>query len=229
MTISKKKKNILLFLFILFPLFLSNCEKLDEDGGYYDEDTSLYKYVFPNRTKSKYTWELKNKTLRPGQAQQIQGVINTIDPNLKTIWLEIGSRQVYMIIAEGLSRGSRNDKDKKIKIDLSYVSPALISSKSKKFKKQWRDYLKKLFQAELVGQHVLVDIRFQEKSKKLWGIVYKIIKSDKATVIRNVNKWIIVNGLSYYIIERGGSTDDNEYLRAQNIAIQNKAGLWKYK
>jgi len=229
MTIFKKKNLILFFILGVLPLLISTCQKLDEDGGYYDEKTSLYKYIFPNRTNSEWTSNLKIKTLRPGESQQIQGTIKTIDSNLKTIWLEIGSRQIYMIIAEGLSRGSRNDKDMKIKIDLSYVSPALISSKSKKFKKQWRDYLKKLFQAELVGQHVLVDISFQEKSKKLWGVIYKIIKTDEATVIRNVNKWIIVNGLSYYIIERGGTNDDNEYLKAQNTAIQNKAGLWKYK
>jgi len=226
---SKQKKNILFFILSLLPLLLSNCEKLDKDGGYYDEETSLYKYVFPNRTNSKWTSELKIKTLRPGEAQQIHGVISLIDPNLKTIWLEIQSRQIYMIIAEGLSRGSRNDKEKKIKIDLSYVSPLLISSKSKSFKKQWRDYLKKLFQAELFGKRVLVDIKFQEKSKKLWGVVYKIIKTEKATVIRNVNKWMILNGLSYYIIERGGTNDDNEYLKAQNIAIRKKVGLWKYK
>ncbi len=226
---SKQKKNILIILFGFLPLLLSNCEKLDKDGGYYDEETSLYKYVFPNRTNSKWTSELKIKTLQPGEEQQIPGIISMIEPNLKTIWLEIKSRQVYMIIAEGLSKGSRNDKDKKIKIDLSYVSPLLISSKSKRFKKQWRDYLKELFQAELVGQQVLVDIKFQEKSKKLWGVLYKIIKTEKATVIRNVNKWMILNGLSYYIIERGGTSDENEYLKAQNIAIQSKAGLWKYK
>lgn len=221
---------MILFLVLgVLPLLISTCEKLDEDGGYYDEKTNLYKYVFPNRTNSDWTSDLKIKTLQPGKSQQIQGVISEISPNLKTIWLEIKSRQIYMIIAEGLSRGSRNDKDKKIKIDLSYVSPSLISSKSKKFKKQWRDYLKKLFKVELVGQHVLVDIRFQEKSKKLWGVVYKIIKTNEATVIRNVNKWMIVNGLSYYIIERGGTNGDNEYLKAQNTAIKNKAGLWKYK
>ena len=229
MTISKKKKMILFLVLGVLPLLISTCEKLDEDGGYYDEKTNLYKYVFPNRTNSDWTSDLKIKTLQPGKSQQIQGVISEISPNLKTIWLEIKSRQIYMIIAEGLSRGSRNDKDKKIKIDLSYVSPSLISSKSKKFKKQWRDYLKKLFKVELVGQHVLVDIRFQEKSKKLWGVVYKIIKTNEATVIRNVNKWMIVNGLSYYIIERGGTNGDNEYLKAQNTAIKNKAGLWKYK
>ena len=100
-------------LFLIVLICNPACQKLDDEGGYYDEKTGLYKYVFPNRKKGINTADLKIKTPQPGVEQQIQGVITEVGKDLKSVWIFIKSRQTYMILAESLARGNRNDKEKK--------------------------------------------------------------------------------------------------------------------
>ena len=58
------------FLFFASLIFITvSCQDLDEDDGYFDKETGLYKYVYPNR-KGRSASDLKVQSPRPGKTQQ---------------------------------------------------------------------------------------------------------------------------------------------------------------
>ncbi len=217
-------------VFILFSFVLTGpaCKKLDEDGGYYDEKTRTYKYV--NITKKgvkKSSVQVFSPT--PGKPQHIPGVVTKIGENTKSIWIKIKDRQPYMILAERLSGSNRNDKDKELKITLKYVSPLGSVTRRGSFRKKWIAYTTKMLTQQLMNKTVLVEIEYEERARKLNGTVYTVISTDKGDRTRNINLWMVLQGLSYYFIDHGKSPDDKQFINAQKLAQKAKSGLWKYQ
>lgn len=208
-------------------LFFSicGCLKLDEDGGYYDEKNKLYKYVDATRKGSKAS-QINLKTPVVGEIQQIQGIVSQIGDDAKSIWIQINSRQEYQIIAQSLSAGNRNDKAKQLKLNLSYVSPvgSMISGVQKR--KRWKKAVLKVLEHQLLKKVILADISYEERAKNLRAVVYKIVQTPKGDKIRNINKWMILEGLSFYFIDKGKAPQHEIYNNAQQYARKHKKGLW---
>jgi endonuclease YncB( thermonuclease family) len=207
---------------------LQSCNKLDKDGGYYDEETKTYKYV--NITKK----GVKKSSLQvfspvPGRDQQVYGIVSRIEDDAKSFWLKIEDRHPYMIIAERLSGGNRNDKEKEIRIQLKYVSPMGSVTKGGSFKKKWKKFVLSRLSEQLVNQSILVDIEYQDKARKLWGTAFKVVKTQEGDRARNINLWMIQQGLSFYFIDQGKAADDKKYNTAQRLAGKYKNGIWKYQ
>ena len=213
---------------LLTLLFCTSCQKLDEDGGHVDEKTGVYKYISPRRDMGKSSAYLSVKNPRAGEQQQIQGVVTQIGSDLKSVWVYIESRQVYMILAKSAARGIRNDKEKKIKLDLKYVAPNSITVRKKKFRRQWREYIGRMLESQLLNQTVLADIEYREPSKRFRAVVYRVVKTKRGDRIRNISLWMIRQGLSYYIIDRGLSPQHKEFSKAQKLAWKSKTGIWQY-
>ncbi len=218
----------ILLIFSFLIVGSQSCRKLDKDGGYYDEKTKTYKYV--NITKKgvkKSSLEVFSPT--PGKPQQVYGIVSRIENDAKSIWLKIEDRHPYMIIAERLSGGNRNDKDKEIRIQLKYVSPLGSVTRRGDFKKKWKELVISQLSEQLLNRSVLVEIDYQERARKLWGTVYKVVKTESGDRARNINLWMIQQGLSFYFIDQGKAHDDKKYISAQKIAEKFKNGIWRYQ
>lgn len=209
-------------------LLFGACQKLDEDGGYYDEESKTYKYL---RIKNKGVEKSPMKVFSPteGKPQHIQGTVTRIEKDGKNIWLKIEDRHPYMILAERLSGGNRNDKDKELQITLQYVSPYGSVTRGSDFRKKWMPYVLDRMREQLVNQTVLVEIEYEEGARKLWGTIYRIVQTEEGEKARNINLWMVQQGLSYYFIDHGKASEHKRYLEAQNIAKQYKNGIWKYQ
>lgn len=213
--------------FLILCTFAACNRKLDEDGGYYDPKTKTYIYVHPAAAKKKTSrYPVSNPT--DGEIQRIKAIVTHIGEDAKSLWIRIDSRRPYMILAQSVSGNNRNDKDKEIRISLDYVSPSGSANRGNKFRQQWKTYTAKVLKKELFKQPVLADIRYAERSRKFWGTLYKIIHTDKGDRLRDMNLWMVNQGLSFYFINNGKSPKDKEYLAVQKISRANKRGLWSY-
>lgn len=203
------------------------CNKLDEDGGYYDEATKTYKYVNITKKGVKKS-SLKVTSPVPGRPQQIYGIVTRIDDDAKSIWLKIADRQPYMILAERLSGGNRNDKDKELRIQLKHVSPLGSVTRKGSFKEKWLEYVISYLNNQILNKQILVEIDYEELARKLWGTCYLVLETESGAQARNINLWMIQQGLSFYFIDHGRASDDQTFRAAQESAKKSKTGIWKY-
>lgn len=223
-----RKPMLVLILLVLTGLTLPTCKKLDEDGGYYDEATKTYKYV--NITKKGVQPSgLKVTSPVAGRVQQIYGNVTRIGDDAKSIWLRIADRRPYMILAERLSGGNRNDKDKELRIQLKYVSPLGSVSRNGAFKEKWSDYVKSSLSQQMLNKQILVEIDYAEQARQLWGTCYLVLETANGAQARNINLWMIQQGLSFYFIDQGKALDDTAFRAAQESARKNNIGIWKYR
>jgi hypothetical protein len=203
-------------------------QELDKDGGYYDEKTQTYKYVNPKVRKSADSAERVFRP-RPGETQSISGKIVRIDPDVKSIWLQLADRKPYMIIAEALSGGNREDRNKELRISLAHVSPMGSVARNAPFRAQWIDYVNQVLTRELINQEVLAEVKYLEGAQKLIGTIYMSLQTPEGRRVRNLNLWMIRQGLSYYFFDNGSTAKDEEYRKAQTAARRQKLGLWQYQ
>jgi len=220
--------KILLFLILLATLTTACKRKPDIDGGYYDEKTKRYKYVRPTRVDLR---KIKLKVVPPqaGIIQKIDGTVSGIDDDAKSIWIKIAERKPYMILADSLASSNRDDKEKLIRINLEYVSPSGSVARDKKFKRQWKRYVINVLKEQLLNQPVIADIRYDERARKFWGTIYKVVTTKQGKKARNINLWMVHKGLSYYFVDHGKSVIEAEFIKAQRIASKSKSGIWQYQ
>lgn len=207
---------------------LNGCKRpLDKDGGYYDEKTQTYKYVKPKRRGFSDSAQ-QVYAPREGEIQTISGTVARISDDAKSIWVQIQDRKPYMILATSLSGNNRDDKNKHILLHLSYVSPAGSVRGSKRFRQQWKKYAVQVLGNQLINKKVLAELHYSERTRRFTGHLYQSVKTTKGTHTRDINLWMIQQGLSFYFIDRGKSPKDKEYIQAQNGARKAKRGVWKY-
>ncbi len=220
--------RIVILLLLVMAVGASGCRKLDKDGGYYDEETKTYKYVSITKRGTQQSG-LQVFSPNPGKPQQVYGIVTRIENDAKSFWLKIEDRKPYMILAERLSGGNRNDKNKEIRIQLKYISPLGSVSRRGNFRQQWREYVITNLKNQILKKQVLVETDYEEKARKLWGVCFVVIKTKEGDRARNLNLWMIQQGLSYYFIDRGKAADDKTFRNAQAVAKNYKAGIWKYQ
>ncbi|MCP4756339.1 MAG: hypothetical protein GY866_36210 [Proteobacteria bacterium] len=202
--------------------------KIDENGGYYDEKTKRYKYVKPS-VKSITDSSMQVFTPRPGEAQNVKGIITRIGKDAKSLWIRIKDRKPYMILVQGLSNHNRNDKNKEFRISLQYVSPVGSANRGSKFREQWKNYAIQVLGKQTLGEPVFAEITYDEKARKFWATVHKVIHTKEGDRVRNLNLWMISEGLSFYFIDHGKSPKDKQFNAAQRAAIKKKSGIWRYQ
>ncbi|PCI23900.1 MAG: hypothetical protein COB67_12330 [SAR324 cluster bacterium] len=166
---------------------------------------------------------------RAGRIQRIEGTVTKIGEDVKSIWIKIDKSKDYTTLAKSLSKSNRQDKKRTLRVSLEYVTPMGSVTRGRSFRKKWKRRIRQRLENQLNGQEVIIDLKFQEKARKFWGTVYQTIQTKKGRRIRNINLWMVYEGLSYYIIDRGQSNQDPEFVNAQILAKQRKAGLWKYQ
>lgn len=219
---TQKKFSFFLILFTLFAC--DNNKKIDSDGGYYDEKTKTYRYVFPNK-KGLDLAHQKVKKPRKGEIQKIFGIVSKIDSS-KSLWIRLKDRQTYMILARDLAADQKDDEKKEFRVIFNYVSPKSSSIKKGKFLKQWTTYVKQRLEREILAKQVLVVFAYEEIAHQFRG---NIIASKDRKSSRNINLWMIYEGLSYYFYNHGLAKNHQIFLSAQKKAKKKKNGIWKYQ
>ncbi len=215
-----------LILAILLPL--QSCKRtLDKDGGYYDEKTKTYKYVRPNR-KGFSDSAQQVYAPQPGVTQTINGTVVRIGDDIKSVWIKIDDRKPYMILASSLSGNNRDDKNKWFLLNLSYISPAGSVRGGEIFREKWKKYAAQVLGNELLNRKVLVELNYEERSRRFTGNLYQTVKTKDGNQTRDINLWIIQRGLSFYFIDKGKSPRDKDYIKAQQFAKKGKQGVWQY-
>ena len=212
-----------------FPLFLSTCLILllltvtgcDKIG----QKTAGEQ----NSKKGLFVEDSKIYPPRAGNTQRVKGTVARVERDVKTVWVQIAKSRNYTTLARRLSGSNRNDKKQEIRVSLEFVSPLGSVVGVGKFRKSWRHYVYQILSKELLEQTVLMNLRYQEKAKKFWGTLYKIVNTSKGRKVRNINLWMVREGLSYYIIEQGMASKNKEFQKAQELAKQQRSGLWKYQ
>lgn len=212
---------------ILLSLLITSCDEafpdLDEDGGYYNPKTGKYQYVFPSK-KGVDMDPQKIQKPRPGETQELIGVVAKVS-DTRSFWLRIPERQTYMILAQGVGPANRDDKKKELRFLLKYVDPEMMNFPSKQFKTQWLGYVRQLMERELLAKPAVIKFQYEGNAHQFRAVAN--IK-DKTGQGRNVNLWMVRQGLSYYVIQHGRSPRDKTFRQAEILARKNKTGLWQY-
>ncbi|MBU2648183.1 thermonuclease family protein [bacterium] len=222
-----KPVRIACLIFALFSVMTGCKRELDKDGGYYDEKTHTYKYVKPRR-RGFTDASQQVFAPRPGETQTISCTVARIGEDAKSVWIRIEERKPYMILASSLSGSNRDDKTKTLLLNLSYVSPKASVNGSRRFRQQWAKYVIQTLGNELQNRNVLAEINYEERSRRLTGSLLHTVKTKDGDRVRNVNLWMVQQGLSFYFIDRGKSPLDKEFMQAQQLARQQKLGVWQY-
>ena len=217
--------QVLISIFILaFFLSCDNTRKIDKDGGFYNKKTGKYQYVFPPKAN---TNEQKTRKPKVGEIQQFYGVVAKIEDS-RSIWIKIESRKVYQRLAQSLSRRNRNDKEKKLRVILKYVNPVIVNSSKISFRRKWEKYVVKKLERELLTKQVSVYFEYHENALQFTASIVKEKKGSGIQNGRNTNLWMISEGLSFYIFEKGLAIRHKEFEKAQELAKRKKKGLWRY-
>lgn len=218
-----------LALALIWPL-LAGCQsdKLDKDGGYFNEKTGRYVYVRPSKLAPK-DYQAAVRQPRPGEPQLIKGRVAKVGQDLKSLWLRIEDRQSYQLLAETLARRNRDDKDKNLRVVLKFVNP-LGSVPEQAFRRRWEEYTTEVMETQLLNREVLAEIHYQPQSKQLEAYVtMEVSDGSGARILRNVNKWMIYQGLSYFFFQEAEPDEIKDYQAAQALAKERRAGLWNYQ
>ncbi|NQU65353.1 MAG: hypothetical protein HQ517_13880, partial [SAR324 cluster bacterium] len=198
-----KKQELFCCMILMIFFLLSSCNReLDKDGGYYDEISHTYKYVRP---KSRDFNDTSQQVYAPraGEKQTVNGTVDHFDEDAKSVWIKIDDRKVYMILAASLSGSNRDDKNKTLRLNLSYVSPASSVTGSKHFREQWKKYVIQTLNGELQGRKILAELSYEERSRRFFGALYQSIKTKDGIRVQDVGLWIVQRGFSFYFIDRG--------------------------
>ena len=227
-----KVGRLLGFALCLFGwLFLPSCEKtpeLDADGGYFNEKTGKYKYVRIGRKTVADDPQGLSKP-KDGLIQQVAGKIVGVE-SPDSILLEIPQRQTYMILTQDIQPSMKDERLKRVRIYLKHVNPMLNSFATGSFRKKWREFATSRMERQLLNKEAVVTFNFESKTNSLFGVV----ATNSPTVagvdsLRNINLWMIEEGLSHYIFDSDNLSSIHEtYLKAERRAVAEKKGIWRY-
>ncbi|OGH00954.1 MAG: hypothetical protein A2600_03650 [Candidatus Lambdaproteobacteria bacterium RIFOXYD1_FULL_56_27] len=228
-----RRRSLSKLWYLTFPLALlwvvgCNKQQLDKDGGYIDQRTNRYIYVRPSHLPPS-GYKNANRRLRPNEPQMISAKVGRIDKDLKSVWLAFEDRQSYQMLASDLTAENRDDREKRLRVQLKFVSP-LASVAEKKFKQTWADYTTQVLETQLLNRQVFAEAHYQKESKQIFGYLFqKALDKDGKETDRNLNRWMIEQGLSYFYFEDATPEEIKDYSAAQALAKEHGAGLWKYQ
>ena len=171
---------------------------------------SLRKKFLEKADTSKDANRLKNS---------FEGVVARVTDS-ESIWVHIDNKQDFLRWTYKLSESNLNTDRQEVRVWLSFVSPKRSVSKGKKYNKWFRE--KKVpfeIQKNFRNRRVRVDYRLLQGVYRLVGMVWAADIS--------INLWLVQNGWSFYLIERGDSPFHEDFVAAEKYAQERQLGLWE--
>jgi hypothetical protein len=191
--------------------------KLDRYGGHFNEKTDTYHYHRPSGLMSKRKKDFLNWSER-GRAGELKGKIVKIE-RPDALWLRVPHRPSYQDMSRQLSSGNRSNKDQLIKIWFLYVSPEASVNKGRKYNAWFRKKVVYELGQKLIGKDVLTRFKIVQQGERMYAMVFMGEE--------NINLWLVLNGWSYYLLNQGENPYHKDFVRAENLARERKAGLWR--
>ena len=160
----------------------------------------------------------KSKTLSKVSENMFSGIFSRVTDS-ESVWIRIDNRSKYRKWTFKLSKKNLNLQRQEVRVWLKYVSPKLSVSHGKEYN-EW--FLKKSayeLQKMFYNRQVRVVYDYSEKLYRLDGILWS---GDT-----NINIWLIRNGWSFYLLGEEPPPEHQEFLAAENEAMEKQVGLWK--
>ena len=199
-----------------FPV-MGHPADLDEYGGHFDEKTGGYHYHRPKWDMAKRTEEYLNWIV-DGEVGELVGVVARVE-RPDAVWVHIPYRPAYQSLAYYVSRQNRDDEHAQIKVWFQYVSPEISAQTQDKAYAKW--FKKKVIyelDRKLRGKPVTVQFHLVPRAGRMIGMVMQ----DQ----ENINIWLVLNGWSFHMLDKGGNPHEASFSEAEAIARREKAGLW---
>ncbi|MBF0280114.1 MAG: thermonuclease family protein [SAR324 cluster bacterium] len=171
---------------------------------------SLRKKFFEKADNSKDPEQLK---------YSFEGSVSRITDS-ESIWIYIENKQDYLRWTYKLSQSNLNRDRQEVRVWLSYVSPKRSVSRGREYNEWFTD--KKVpyeIAKKFRNRRVRVDYQLLEKVHRLVGMVWAADVS--------VNLWLVQNGWSFYLIEKGDSPYHDDFVKAEKTARDQQLGLWE--
>ncbi|MCZ6646529.1 MAG: YHYH domain-containing protein [SAR324 cluster bacterium] len=189
---------------------------LDEYGGHFNDKLGNYHYHRPLATMAKrkkefLTWIDYRRT------GEIRGKVAKLE-RADALWLRLEYRPAYQDLARVLTAGNRKSKEMWVKIYFQHVSPEASVNRGRKYNAWFRKKVVYELGRKLIGKDVVVQFRIVQDGKRMYGMVFKGGE--------NINLWLVLNGWSYYLLTQGENPFGKEFIKAEQLARKQKAGLW---
>lgn len=214
--LAKTTVAVMLLAMVWTPPVWSHPGKLDQYGGHFNEKTNTYHYHRPSGLMAKRKKEFLNWTER-GRTGELKGTIVKIE-RPDAFWLRVPHRPSYQDMSRVLSGGNRVNKDQWIKIWFQHVSPEASVNKGRKYNAWFRKKVVYELGQKLIGKDVLTRFKIVQQGDRIYAMVFMGEE--------NINLWLVLNGWSYYLLNHGKNPYHKDFVRAENLARERKAGLW---
>ena len=196
---------------------LAHPGELDEYGGHFNLTSGMYHYHKPRwdlvrRSREYLHWQLEK------QKGELVGEVASVE-RPDAVWIHISYLPAYKRLAKELSKDSRNDSRQEIRLWLRYVSPEASAMGRDKTYREW--FAKKVvyeLDSKLRGKPVTAQFEFIPSAGKLRGLLF--------SGEENVNIWLILQGYSFYMLEKKTNPHDARFSDAEKLAQKDKVGLW---
>jgi len=194
---------------------------LDEWGGHFDGSNGRYHYHKPSRNLALKRSEHLNWKELDSKGTLVATFHRQDRPN--AIWVHVPNRPAYHTLSRLISAANRDDGNMLIQVWFRYVSPEETGRRGKTFY-EW--YKKKVIfetHTKLSGQELMIHFDISPVVKRMRGMVF--VNEE------NINLWMVLSGWSYYLLEDGENTKDENphhdlFIQAEDSARRNKKGLW---
>ncbi|MBI4083593.1 MAG: YHYH domain-containing protein [Candidatus Lambdaproteobacteria bacterium] len=189
---------------------------LDEYGGHFEAKTGIYHYHRPQpemsrRKKESLSW------IEAGLRGEVRGeVVDVQRPD--AVWIEMDYRPAYQELASYLGPGHHDDERRRVQVWLQHVAPELSASRGKEFDAWFRQKVIYELKQKLIGKKVTAQFVLLRSAGRLGAMV---LLGDE-----NVNLWMVLNGLSYYLLTGPVNPNEALFIQAEDTAKRNKAGIW---
>jgi endonuclease YncB( thermonuclease family) len=195
---------------------------LDEFGGHFDERTGVYHYHRPARDMA-----LRKEEYLEWVRFPVQGILKgkvVAMAGAASLWVYVDYRPAYQEVAQQVAVTNRDDRQQRLRVDLSHVSPEETGARDKKFESGFLQRVEHALKQKLLDQPVTVHFAIVGgEDSRLRGMLFQGEAGKE-----NVNLWMVLNGWSYYVLTDGDNKYDALFRQAEDIARRQKSGIWEH-
>lgn len=147
-----------------------------------------------------------------------EGVVGRVTDS-ESIWVHVENRRNFIRWTHKLSKSNLNLDRQEVRVWLQYVSPPRSVGGNKEYKTQFKEYVRASVQNGFRNRRVRIIYKLMPTVYRMKGMVW--------TGGTSLNIWMVQNGLSFYLIERGKAKYHNDFVNAEKSARAGKLGLWQ--
>lgn len=147
-----------------------------------------------------------------------EGTVGRISDS-ESVWVHLDDERLFRKWAYKVSKSNLDVERQEIRVWLRYVSPKRSISRGKTYNDWFKKKAAFEMGKEFRGRRVRVDYNLLSRVHRVEGVLW--------TGDNNLNVWLVKNGYSFYLINKGTSKYHQDFLEAEAWARERQLGLWK--